>query len=131
MEQQHFALKAKTIGFLIRLQRQRKAEQTGVENRIKILNQNALNPNNTPDQQDEIRDELFHLNNELEDIEEHLAKGTTIRSTLEWDMNGEGPGKILLKCEEILGKQKYMRSVIKKQSGRSNRNYKRSKGSAN
>ena len=64
--------------------------------------------------QQDIREELYHLNNELEDIEEHFAKGTTVRARLKWDINGEGPCKILLKCEERLGQQKYMSCVIKK-----------------
>ena len=42
----------------------------------------------------------------LEKIEEHLAKGTSVRARQEWDINGEGPGKILLKCEEKYGQQK-------------------------
>ena len=29
---------------------------------------------------EEIREELRNTNNELEDIEEHLAKGTTVRA---------------------------------------------------
>ena len=113
MDQVHFTLKAKTIGFSIKLQRKRNAEQTGIENWIKTLNINLQNQNNTADNIEEIREELYHLNNELEDIEEHLAKGTTVRARLEWDINGEGLGKILLKCEERLGQKKYMSSVIK------------------
>ena len=50
----------------------------------------------------------------MEDIEEHLAQGACIRSRLPWDVNGEGPGKILLKCEEKLGHQKNMNSIIKR-----------------
>ena len=29
----------------------------------------------------------------------------------EWDINAEGPGKILLKCEYKYGQQKYMQSI--------------------
>ena len=43
---------------------------------------------------------------------------------MEWDINGEGPGKILLKYKERLGQQKFMICVIKKQPGRGNKNYK-------
>ena len=42
------------------------------------------------------------------------VKGTSIRSKQEWDINAEGPGKILLKCENKYGQQKYMHSVIKR-----------------
>ena len=48
------------------------------------------------------------------DIEEHLAQGTCIRARLPQDINGEGPGKILQKCEENLGQQKDMSSIIKR-----------------
>ena len=41
--------------------------------------------------------------NSLEKIEEHLAKEASIRSRQEWDINAEGPGKILLKCENKYG----------------------------
>ena len=47
-------------------------------------------------------------------MEEHLAKGTSVRSRQEWDINAEGPGKILLKCEDKYGQQKYMQSIITK-----------------
>ena len=41
------------------------------------------------------------------------SKGALIRSRQEWDINAEGPGKILLKCEDKYGPQKYMQSIIK------------------
>ena len=50
----------------------------------------------------------------LEKLEEHLAKGTSIRSRQEWDINAEKPGKILLKCEDKYGQQKYMQSIVTK-----------------
>ena len=50
----------------------------------------------------------------LEKMEEHIAKGTSVRARQEWDINGEGPGKILLKYEEKYGQQKYMHSIIQK-----------------
>ena len=50
----------------------------------------------------------------MEKIEEHQARGALIRSRQEWDINAEGPGKILLKCEDKYGQQKYMQSIIKK-----------------
>ena len=45
-------------------------------------------------------------------MEDHLAKGTLVRSRQEW--NAEGPEKILLKCEDKQGQQKYMQSIITK-----------------
>ena len=39
----------------------------------------------------------------LEKIEEQQARGALIRSRQEWDINAEGPGKILLKCEDKYG----------------------------
>ena len=57
---------------------------------------------------------LAEKENCLEKIEEHLAKGASIRSKQEWDINAEGPGKILLKCENKYGQQKYMHSYIKR-----------------
>ena len=54
------------------------------------------------------------MKKKLEKIEEHQAKGTSIRSRQEWDINAEGPGRILLKCEDRYGQQKYMSSVTKK-----------------
>ena len=59
-------------------------------------------------------DRLAGKETSLEKIEEHQAKGTSIRSRQEWDINAEGPGKILLKCENIYGQQKYMSSIVKK-----------------
>ena len=45
-------------------------------------------------------------------MEEHLAKGTSVRSRQKWDINAENPGKILLKCEDKCGQQKYMQSIV-------------------
>ena len=59
-------------------------------------------------------DRLAGKETSLEKIEEHQAKGTLIRSRQEWDINAEGPGKILLKCEDKYGQQKYMSSIVKK-----------------
>ena len=50
----------------------------------------------------------------LEKMEEHQAKGASVRSRQEWDINAEGPGKILLKCEDKYGQQKYIQSNIKR-----------------
>ena len=47
-------------------------------------------------------------------MEEHQARGASVRSRQEWDINAEGPGKILLKCEDKYGQQKYMQSIIKR-----------------
>ena len=47
-------------------------------------------------------------------MEEHLAKGTSVWSRQEWDINKEGPGKVFIKCEEKYGHQKYMQSIITK-----------------
>ena len=47
-------------------------------------------------------------------MDEHLAKGTSVGSRQEWDMNSEGPGKILLKCDQKYGGQKNMQSIITK-----------------
>ena len=68
----------------------------------------------TQDQKREIQERLIEKEADLEKMEEHLAKGTSVRSRQEWDINGEGPGKILLKCEEKYGQQKYMQSIITK-----------------
>ena len=50
----------------------------------------------------------------MEEIEDNLAQGASIRARQEWDANREEPGKILLKCEERLGQQKYMSRTIKR-----------------
>jgi hypothetical protein len=39
-----------------------------------------------------------------------------VRARQEWNINGAGPGKILLKCEERLGQQKYMSCIIEKKN---------------
>ena len=57
---------------------------------------------------------LSESEKKLEKIEEHQAKGTSIRSRQEWDINAEKPGKILLKCEDKYGQQKYMQSIVTK-----------------
>ena len=68
----------------------------------------------TQQEQREIQGELVEKESTLEKMEEHLAKGTSVRSKQEWDINAEGPGRILLKCEEKYGQQKYMQSIITK-----------------
>ena len=50
----------------------------------------------------------------LEKMEEHQAKGALVRSRQESNINAEGPGRILLKCEDKYGQQKYIQSIIKK-----------------
>ena len=60
-------------------------------------------------------------------MEEHLAKGTSVRARQEWDITGEGPGKILLKCEGKYGQQKYMQYNYKKLKGGNNKYYNRTK----
>ena len=47
-------------------------------------------------------------------MEEHLAIGASVRSRQKCDVNAEGPGKILLNCEDKYGQQKYMQSLITK-----------------
>ena len=47
-------------------------------------------------------------------MDEHLAKGTSVGSRQEWDMNSEGPGKILLKSEKKYCRQNNMKSIITK-----------------
>ena len=49
-----------------------------------------------------------------DDLDEYTDQGTTVRARQEWDINGEGPGKILLKCEERLGQHKYMSCIVEK-----------------
>ena len=50
----------------------------------------------------------------MEKMEEHLAKGASVRSRQEWNVNAEGPAKNLRKCEDKYGLQQYMQSIITK-----------------
>ena len=117
MEQLHFMLKATTISFSIKEHRKRKVDLARKEQKADSLNNDLTNPTITAEEIENIREELQNLTTKLEEMEEHTAKGTSIRARLEWDINGEGPGKILLKFEERLGQQKYMSSIIKKTIG--------------
>ena len=75
--------------------------------KIKNINEELNSGTLTQDEQRETQRKLVEKESALEKMEEHLAKGTSVRSRQEWDINGEGPGKILLKCEEKYGPQKY------------------------
>jgi len=114
MEQIHFALKAKIIKYSIRIQKDRTRNKKEAEKTIRELNEKLQEETITQLQRREVQEMLTNKEAALEKMEEHLAKGTSVRARQEWDINGEGPGKILLKCEEKYGQQKYMQSIIEK-----------------
>ena len=90
------------------------ANKKTIELRINQLNRNLLTQAPTELQQEKMREELQTLLTQSEDIEKHLAQCASVRARQEWDINVEGPGKILLKCKEKLGQQKYMSSTNKR-----------------
>ena len=88
------------------------------------LNSETLNQ----DERREKQRKLLEKESALEKMEEHLAKGTSVWSRQEWDINGEGPGKILLKCEDKYGQQIYMQSIVtKNERGEKNKQSTRAK----
>ena len=115
IEQIHYRLKERIITYSKIKQEERKREKYRVESSInglkEELKQNTLGENERLQK----TNSLTEMENSLDKMEEHLAKGTSIRSKQEWDNNAEGPGKILLKCENKYGQQKYMHSIIKKE----------------
>ena len=58
MEQLHFMLKATTISFSIKEHRKRKAELSRVGKRVDSLNNDLINPTNTVEENEDIREEL-------------------------------------------------------------------------
>ena len=91
MEQIHFILKTKIIKYSIVKQKERKdlKKQTelGIEGLKERLNLNTL----SQEERDEEKKKLVAREITLEKLEEHLAKGTSIRSRQEWDINAEKP----------------------------------------
>ena len=85
-----------------------------VNDSINNINQELSTPNLTGLQIENLQEELQEMQIRKDDLEEYIDQGTTIRARQEQDMNGKGPGKILLKCEERLGQQKYMSSIVEK-----------------
>ena len=114
MEQIHYILKAKIIKYSKAIQKRRRDAKKTTELEIKLINEDLNSGTLTQDEQRETKRKLVEKESALEKMEEHLAKGTSVRSRQEWDINAEGPGKILLKCEDIYGQQKYMQSIITK-----------------
>ena len=87
---------------------------TKKETEKKDMNEGLQSGTLNQDERREIQGKLIEKEAAQEKMEEHLSKGTSFRSRQEWDINGEGPGKILLKCEEKYGQRKYMQSIITK-----------------
>ena len=114
MEQIHYRLKERIINYSITKQRERKGDKAAIEQEIMELNEELKVVTIGENERLEKLNRLAGKETSLEKIEEHQAKGTSIRSRQEWDINAEGPGKILLKCENIYGQQKYMSSIVKK-----------------
>ena len=114
MEQIHYILKAKIIKYSKAIQKHRRDAKKTTELEIKLINEDLNSGTLTQDEQRETKRKLVEKESALEKMEEHLAKGTSVRSRQEWDINAEGPGKILLKCEDKYGQQKYMQSIITK-----------------
>ena len=116
IEQIHYILKTKTIKYSIRKQQDRKKQKANTEAVItglhEKLNSNTLNQ----EELNEAKKKLLEKEIKMEQLEEHLAKGTSIRSRQEWDINAEKTGKILLKCEDKYGQQKYMQSIVLKKT---------------
>ena len=112
MEQIRYILKARTIKYSIAIQRQRTYDKKQTEIEIKDMNEELQSGTLNQDDRRKTQRKLVEKEAAFEKMEEHLAKGTSVRSRQEWDINGEGPGKILLKCEEKCGQQKYMQSII-------------------
>ena len=114
MEQIHYRLKKIIISYSIDIQRNRRKEKADTEQNIARLREELKSVTLGENQRLDKQDKLSGHETTLEKMEEHLAKGTSIRSRQEWDINAEGPGKILLKCEDRYGQQKYMSSITKK-----------------
>ena len=114
MEQIHYRLKKIIISYSIAIQRDRRTEKASIEQTIMTLKEELRSETIGENERLEKLNKLSRDETTLEKIEEHQAKGTSIRSRQEWDINAEGPGKILLKCEDIYGQQKYMSNITKK-----------------
>ena len=114
MEQIHYRLKKIIVSYSISTQRERTKEKGEVEQEIVKLGEELKSATLGENERLEKLNRLSESEKKLEKIEEHQAKGTSIRSRQEWDINAEGPGRILLKCEDRYGQQKYMSSVTKK-----------------
>ena len=114
MEQIQYRLNARIIKYSKAKQEERKREKNGVETSIKELKEELKQLILGENECLEKINRLAEKENSLDKMEEHLAKGASIRSIQEWDINAEGPGKILLKCENKYGQQKYMHSIVKR-----------------
>ena len=114
MEQIHYRLKKLIVSYSISTQNERRKERGKVEEEIMTLGERLKSATVGENEMLETQNRLAEVEKRLEKIEEHQAKGTSIRSRQEWDINAEGPGRILLKCEDRYGQQKYMSSVTKK-----------------
>ena len=114
MEQIHYRLKKIIISYSIDMQRNRRTEKADTERNIGKLKEELKSVTMGENERLDKLDKLSGHETTLEKMEEHQAKGTSIRSRQEWDINAEGPGKILLKCEDRYGQQKYMSSIVKK-----------------
>ena len=105
MKQIHFILKVCIIRYFIAVQMPRKYDQKETEKQIKILNEELQAGNLNHEEQRELIRNLTEKKSILEKL-----KNTWRRVPLskqKWDINGEGTGKILLKCEETNVQQKY------------------------
>ena len=71
------------------MQRQRKYDQKETEEQIKTLNEELQAGNLNHEEQRELIRNLTEKESILEKMEEHLAKGTSVRARQELDMNGE------------------------------------------
>ena len=114
MEQIHYMLKDRIIKYSISIQKERKREKTEIETRIAELNEELKRETMEQEERLDKQNTLARKESVLENIEEHQVKGASVRSRQEWDINAEGLGKILLKCEDKYGQQKYMQSIVKK-----------------
>ena len=82
------------------IQKKRRDKKTETEMAITKLNKSLNSDTINQEERLEEKRKLIEIESILEKMEKHLAKGTSVRSRQEWDMNAEGQGKILLKCEE-------------------------------
>ena len=80
MEQIHFILKVRIIKYSVGEQRQRKYDQKETEMQIKALNEELQAGNHNNKEQRELIRNLTEKESKLEKMEEHQAKGNSVRA---------------------------------------------------
>ena len=80
MEQIHYILKIRIIRYSVAVQRQRKYDQKETEMQIKTLNDELQTGTHNHEEQRELIRNLTEKESKLEKMEEHQAKGNSVRA---------------------------------------------------